>query len=181
MKIEYDATLDDIADAYVRMAAKSNMARRSRWQGVFWIALFTGLILFMHLTLCGATAVERSVVTILGIVVGAGGYWLTYRDSAKRRTVKYLREQMHSDGPFPFTVELRDDCIWIKQGTTQMSFDWNNVAEMVDAGDALEFRMHDGGFVIVRNKGFPTLESREEFKRVADQRLNGTARKLAVR
>jgi len=181
MKIEYDATLDDIADAHVRMAAKSKMAGRSRWQGVFWIALFTGLILFMYLTLRGATVVERSVVSILGIVVGAGGYWLTYRDSEKRRAVKYLREQMHSDGPFPFTAELRDDCIWTRQGTTQISFDWSNVAEMTDTGDAVEFRMQDGGFVIVRNKGFPTAESREEFKRVANQRLNGTARKLAAR
>lgn len=181
MKIEYDTTLGDIADAHLRMAAKSKMAGRSRWQEVFWIALFTGLILFMYLTLRGATVVERSVVSILGIVVGAGWHWFTYRGSAKRRAVKYMREQMQSDGPFPFAVELRDDCIWTRQGTTQISFDWGNVAEMVDAEDAVEFRMHDGGFVIVRNKGFQTAESREEFKRAANQRLNATARKLAVR
>lgn len=171
MKVEYDTTLEDIADAHFRMAAKSRMVRRSRWQAVIWIALFTGGFLFIYLTLRGATGVERSIVTVLGIVVGAGGYLLTYRDSAKRRTVKYLREQMHSDGPFPFTVEIRDDCIWTKQGTTQLTFDWGNVAEMVDAGDAVEFRMRDGGFVIVRNKGFQTSESREEFKRAANQRL----------
>ena len=160
MKIEYDTTLDDIADAHLRMAAKSKMAGRSRWQGVFWIALFTGLILFMYLTLRGATVIERSAAL------------------APRR---FVLDDILVHAAVAAGAELRDDCIWTRQGTTQISFDWSNVAEMTDTGDAVEFRMQDGGFVIVRNKGFPTAESREEFKRVANQRLNGTARKLAAR
>jgi len=171
MKIEYTTTLENIADAHFRMAEQSKSFDRTRWQGSFWIALFSGLILFMFATLLGATIVARLVMSIVGIVVAVGCYWSSYRDSAKRGIVKYLREQMKSDGPFPFAVELRDDCIWTRQGTTHISFDWNNVAEIVDTADAIEFRMRDGGFMIVHNIGFQSPEIREEFKRLANNHL----------
>jgi hypothetical protein len=172
MRIEYESTLDEIADEHCRAAARSRLLRRMRWQSAFWSALFGGVILFMYLTLDGATVPDRFIFTALGVVGGAGGYWLSYHRRMKRRVLRYLRERMQSDGPFHFIVELREDCIWTKQGGTQLSFDWGNLADVVDAGDSVEFHMHDGGFVIVRNKGFPTDESRNEFLKAANQRLN---------
>ncbi len=180
MHIEYETTLDEIADAHLRIATRSKLAKRTRWQATFWGALYTGIILFMCLTLLGAALPERFIVVGIGITVGAGGYWMNYRRSMKRRMMEYLRERMPSDCPLHFVAELREDCIWTKQGGTQLSFDWTNVAEIADAGDAIEFRMRDGGFVIVRNKGFATEENRREFMEFANQRLNGTARKFAV-
>ena len=115
MRIEYEATLDDMADAHYRVAARSRLVKRTRWQSAFWSALFSGIILFMYLTIRGAALPERLIFTGLGIVAGAAGYLLTYRRSMKRRVLKYLRERMQSDGPCHFIVELRDDCIWTKQ------------------------------------------------------------------
>lgn len=171
MHIEYETTLDDIADAHLRVAARSRLARRTRWQSTFWIAALTSLLLFLLLALRGATLVERCVFAGLGAVVGAGGYWLNYRRSMKRRVLKYLREQMQTDGPLRFAVELREDCIWTKQGDTQLSFGWPNVREILDSEDGIEFRMRDGGFVIIRHRGFPSQEAREQFKEIANKRI----------
>jgi hypothetical protein len=38
---------------------------------------------------------------------------------------------------------------------------WGNVAEIIDAGDAMEVHMHDGGLAIVRDKGFPETKTEE--------------------
>jgi hypothetical protein len=178
MRIEYEETLDDIVDSQCRAADRSMSIKRARWQSAFWTALFSGIILFMYLTIRGATLAERFFFTIFGIVAGAAGYWLTFRRRMKRRVLKYLCERMQSDGPFSFVVELRDDCIWTRQGGTQMSFDWVNVANVVDAIDGVEFYMHNGGFVIVLNKGFLTAESRNDFMKTANQHLNDKAHKI---
>ena len=177
MRIEYEETLDDLVNSQCRAADRSMSIKRARWQSAFWSALFSGIMLFMYLTIRGATLAERFIFTVFGIVAGAAGYWLTFHRRMKRRVLKYLRERMQSDGPFRFVVELRDDCIWTKQGGTQMSFDWGYVADVVDASDGVEFYMHNGGFMIVLNKGFLTAENRNDFIKVANQRMSDTTRK----
>jgi hypothetical protein len=180
VRIEYDITLDDIADAHLRAAARSKLARRTRWYSTFWTAAITGALIFLWLLLRGATLAERVVFAGLGVTIGAGGHWLNYRRSMKRRILKYLRERMQSDGPLRFVMELRDDCIWTKQDGTQSSFEWSNVAEILDSEDGIELRMRDGGFVIVRSRGFPSQEARQEFKEIANKRMERDSGRAAV-
>ena len=179
MGITYDTTLDEIVQGHLRMAERARTLSRARRNGVFWTAVLTGLIIFALLAAEGAPLTYRLAVSVLGICAGVGWFLLTHRRSTRRRLMKYLREQMHSDGPFPFAVELREDCLWTRQGAHQLSFDWSDVAELVDTGEAVEFWMREGGFVIVRSRGFPDAECREEFKRIAKQRMDGAARRSA--
>jgi hypothetical protein len=171
MHIEYETTLDDIADDQVHALARSELARRTRWQIALWIAVLASILLFLLLSLLGATLLERFLVAGFGAVGGSVGYLMSYRRTMKRRVLEYLREQVQSDGPLLLTVELRDDCIWTKQGGTQVSFDWTNLREILDSADGIELRMRDGGSVIVRSRGFPSQAVREEFKEIASKRL----------
>lgn len=180
MRIEYETTLDDIADAHLRAVARSKLVRRTRWQSTFLMAVFTPVLVFLLLSHLGATLGECYVFAGLGAVLGAGGFWMNYRPSMKRRALKYLREQMQSDGLLHFAVELREDCIWTKQGQTQLSFDWTNVREIRDSADGIEFRMGDGGFVIVRSRGFPSQAAREQFKEIANKRIERDSGKAAA-
>ena len=41
MRIEYDATLDDITDAHLKAMARSRMAKRTRWISTFWVAVLS--------------------------------------------------------------------------------------------------------------------------------------------
>ena len=143
----------------------------ARMLSTFSITVLTGVVLFLWLSLRGATLSARFVLAGLAAAIAAAGYWLTYPGSMKRRVLKYLREQMQSGGPWRFEVELRDDCIWMRQGGTQLSFDWSNVAEILDSEDGIELRMCDGGLVIVRSRGFPSQEARQEFKEIANKRM----------
>lgn len=170
MRIEYETTLDEIADAHIRAIWRSKLARRTRWQSTIWVAVLTSAALFFLLSFEGATIAERLFFCGLGAAVGAAGYWLTYRWSIKRRVFKYLREKMKPEVPLHFAVELRDDCIWTRLGRTQLAFDWSNLAEIFDCEDGIELPMRDGGFVIVRNKGFPSPEARQEFMKIVQER-----------
>ena len=178
MRIEYDTTLEKIADAHLRAYVRCNIAKCTRWQSTLCVAALAVVLFFLLFNLIGATLPEIIVFTILGASVTTCVYGLDYYRSMKRRILKYLREQIQSDDAIRFEVELRDDCIWTKQCGTQLCFDWANVVEIVDPGDAVELRMRNGGFVIVRNKGFPTTESRQEFIKIANNKshaiLNGS-------
>jgi hypothetical protein len=173
--VEYETTIDEIADAHLRAYARSKMAKRLRWQSTFWVGALTSLLLYLLLTLRGASLPDRFAFAALGVVIAVGGYSLNYRRSLKRRVIRHLREQLATEAPIRFAVELREDCIWTKQGGTQLSFDWDNVSQIVDAGDAVELRMFNGGFVMVRNKGFPSGDSRQEFMSIANKRLQASA------
>lgn len=134
----------------------------------------------MLLALRGATLTECVTLAGLGAVVGGGGYWMSYPRSMKRRVLKHLREQMQTAGRIRFAVELRDECVWTRQGGTQLSFDWTNVAEVLDSEDGIELRMRDGGIVVVRSRGFPTQEAQREFKEIANSRIERDSGKAAA-
>ena len=175
MHIEYDTTPEEFADAHLRLQARSKMARRTRWQATAWVAVLTGLLLYLLLTLRGASPTERATVAALGSVLAAGSYALRYRGNVKRRAIEYMREQFQSDDPIPFSVELREDCIWVKQGPTQLSFDWEGLSDVIDSGDAIELRMRNGGIVVVRNRGFATKKERGAFLHAAEARIHQKA------
>jgi hypothetical protein len=160
MRVEYDATLDDVADAHLRAYSRSSMARRWRRQTIIWTGLLTGLFMFV---IVWENLLQRLLWAGFGVILGAGFQALTYREMIRCRNRNYIRERLGSDGPFRFMVELREDCVWTKQDATQVSFDWPNVREVVDGPDGIEFRMRDGGFVIVRNKGFASASERSDF------------------
>lgn len=171
MHIEYETTLDEVADTHLCVASRSKLARRTRWRSTLWTAVLTAVLVFLLLSLRAATLGERYVIAGFSAVVGAGVYWFRYPRSMKRRILKYLREQSQTDGPLRFAVELREDCIWTKLGATQLSFEWPNVGEILDSTDGIEFRMRDGGLVFVRGGGFPSQTAREQFKEIANQRM----------
>lgn len=171
MRAEYDVTVDDLAEAYLRSQTRSQVAKDARRRATCWVAALTGLLLYLFLDLWGASLGQRLIVVTLGAVLAAGGYSLNYHRAMKHLMLKYVREQPLFEAPVRFIVELREDCIWMKQGGTQSFFDWDNLSTVVDSGDAVELCMRDGHFVLVRNKGFPTDESRREFLQIANNRL----------
>jgi hypothetical protein len=171
MRIEYETTLDEIADTHLRVAERSKLARRRRWLDTLWVAVLTAAFLVLWLSLRGATLTEICIYAGLGALLGSGAYWLNFRRGMKRRVLKHLQEQMQGDDPLHFAVELRDDCIWAQQGTTKLLFEWSNVVEITDSPEGIEIYMRDGGFVFVRSRGFPDQEAREQFKTLAGQHV----------
>lgn len=171
-RVEYDSTLDEIAELHLRAYRRSKIMSRTRWQSSFWaLAVVAPLVLLMMLTIAGASLWESAAAAVLSGVVAGVVNWFYFPQSLRRRTLRLLRERLKSEGPFHFVFELRDDCVWMRQGGTEISFAWANVAEIVDEGDAVEFRMRDGGWMFVRERGLPTPQSRAEFVETARRKM----------
>ena len=176
MRVEYDTTIEEIADACMRAYSRAAKVAYLRRRGALWTAALTGVIGYLLLANMGALSSAGLMIGGVGVAVAAGGYWLDFYKSMRRRIEKGLKEQMQTGGPTHFAVQLNDDCIWTKQGATQVSYDWGNLKEVVDAGDAIELQMRDGGFVVIRNKAFNDAQQRESFLRSVKERQLTTMR-----
>jgi hypothetical protein len=175
MRIEYETTLDEIVYTHLRVAQQSTQSRRLRRQTTCWMGVFTWLVVFVLLGIYNLTPVQRSVLASLGAVVIAAVTWRNYPRNMRKHILRCLQDGMPASGRMHVSVELREDCIWTKQGHTQLSFDWTNVREIVDSADGIEFLMRDGGYVMVRSKGFPNHETRENFKEIVSNRIESSS------
>lgn len=182
MRIEYETTLEEIADAYLRVVSRSNLLRRQRWVGSLIIfGLISGIVSVWAFFIVEGLLFGYILLILFGAVAAGVYWWKSFPKLMKRHCMKYAKEQLQTVGPQRFAVELRDDSIWTKQGSTQISFDWSNLDEMIDSSDGIEMYMRDGGFVFVRNKGFKSQEEREQFKEIVkrySERASGTSASL---
>ena len=167
--IEYDATLDDLLDVSLRWVGQSRAAKRARYWTTFCGVALGGVLVYVMFGFYGSPMPERLTLSGVGIAAGSIYYLFTYRRRLRSRLRKHLREQMQSQPTICFAVELRDEGIWIKQGPTESLTDWSNLREVVDTGDAVELRMHNGQLVVIRNERFPTARDRSEFVKIANE------------
>ncbi|HEX8202440.1 MAG TPA: YcxB family protein [Isosphaeraceae bacterium] len=169
MRIQFDATLDDFVDVYLRQLRRSKVASGWRRDGVIWAGLIAGLVVFgiIHEPLP-----LRLAFGGLGALPVALLYALQYQAMLGRRVSQYYREQFGTDEPVRILVELTPAGIWVMRRSTQMIFDWRNVETIRDQPDCIEISMRDGGYLVVRNRAFESPDQARHFLELADQFRN---------
>ena len=60
-------------------------------------------------------------------------------------------------------LELRADGVWVRQEQAEILNPWRSFVAADDVTDGIELRFAGGGFALVRNRVFPTLEARAAF------------------
>ncbi|MFC1736147.1 YcxB family protein [Candidatus Hydrogenedentota bacterium] len=168
MHIEYDTTFDEIVDTHLRIHSRSKVFRRAIRRNVLSVCLMVAVGSFLFIS---EPLFVRTTIAVIAAAFGGLFTFLSYPWWNKRFVRKYLREQLGSQGPFKFEMELRDEEIWTKMESTQLLFDWKNVLEILDKPDAVEFYVKNGGFIIVRNRGFKSSEERSQFLCRARERV----------
>jgi hypothetical protein len=164
VKVQYQATQDDILDTHLRLQKRSKLISRWMLQGM----LFTGLIVaVLFALLISGNAILKMRWAIAGFFMACAFYYVAYRGLIKGRMRKFLREQMGTDGPVPFEVELTPDGIWTKLHKVQLSFAWEDVSEISDLPDSIEMYVAEGGIVVVRDKAFSSTADRKRFLEIA--------------
>lgn len=163
--VEFEATLDDLADANMRMAKRTNTYRRQRRQAQMVYGLIAGGILAV--TLQGRT----SLAVVIGFtIIGGGIVAYAYGQFHDPYVVRHYRLMVGDLYPGVSTircvVDLRDDVVWTKTGDMEIAFPWSPRTIINDAGDSIEM-WFEPGLVVVRNPGFPTDDDRQAFLRAA--------------
>lgn len=163
--MEFEATLDDLADANMRMAKCTNTYRQQRHQAQTAYGLIAAGILAV--TLQGRTSLA---LVIVFTIIGGGIVAYAYGQFHYRYVVHHYRRMVGDSYAGVKTVrcvvDLRDDVVWTKTGDMEIAFEWSRRPTINDSGDSIEM-WFEPGLVVVRNRAFQTEDDRQAFLRAA--------------
>jgi hypothetical protein len=173
VRVQFDATLDDVVDASLRALSRSKAARSWRWAdytaGVLLTGLGAGLVLYV---LVSGELRERLILSGIGAVVAASLYPIFYIWTVKRRLRSYYREQLGSRGPFAVEVEVSASGVSARQEGTTTTFEWAIVDCIEETADSIDFHIKKGGIVVVRERAFGSPELMRQFTATANGLLD---------
>jgi len=135
-----------------------------RWQSALWTGLSSGVALFVIIP---NTFLVRFVFAGIGLFAGGIFQLYFYQSRVKDRTGKLLREQLGSEGPFSFEIELTESSVLTKQNETEIKWDWTGFTEIQMTTDSVDFYRRDGGIIVVRRRAFTSESEMAEFWRMA--------------
>jgi hypothetical protein len=175
MRVEFDATLDDLVDVHLRLLARSRVARGWCWSGSIATGLVAGsglLILipelFSPLAMPWEVEITLAILlAVLGGIVAAAIYPSVYRRIVATRLRRYCREQLRSDAPFTVEVQLLPGGIRAQQLGTEIACDWANVKAIEEGEDSVDFVVRSGGIIAVQDRAFASSTARREFVELA--------------
>lgn len=160
-RIEFDATLEEVADVNMRLVRNTKAFRRSRAQ-YRWAA---GAVIAGVLAVTLQDRVSTFSLVALGAISGflaAYLYGRWYERSLSRSYMRMISELYGGAPTVRCAFESRDHMLWTKVGSTEMSFPWSDRVAVNDVGDSIEVWFNPG-LAVVRNRAFRTDADRRAF------------------
>jgi hypothetical protein len=163
--VEFDATVDDIVDAQLRMTTRTTAYRRNRlWSQVAVAA--SGAVAVTIPFVLNVRELSPAVVGIAtGVALGFGAvlfylYGLFHNQYVKRNAARLVRELYGGKG-FHCVFEIREHGLWCTARDTEVTLAWSRFVRIVEAGD-LEL-WFDPGLAVIRARAFSTLDEKRRF------------------
>jgi hypothetical protein len=172
MKVQFEFSAIDLADAARRSAGRSQAVRNWHWYTrAAWAALISVALFFALDAPLIAKAVYTSAIFITLVVI----YPRIWRSSGLGATLQYYREQLGGDGPFMCEVEIDAQGVTSMQCGAQTKRGWSAVKEILNTPGAVEFVFSGGGNLVVRDRAFHTPQQRAEFLEEAHRFMTARA------
>lgn len=161
MKITFRPTLDEIVDAHVRLYRHTQW--RSGLTATIITALLGGLVVYV---LMPGPVVSRVIVAVFASAVAIGTYPIWFKRSLERVVRRRCRADYEDEPPL-FSIELREDSVWTRTDTIEISFDWSSV-EVIEVNDrAIVFLTLPPGIVVVQKRAFSDERVARDFLETA--------------
>jgi hypothetical protein len=160
-RVEFDATLEEIADVNMRLVLSTDAYRRGRRQSQ-WT---TGLIVAGVLAVTLQDHISPTGIAALSALSGflcASLYGAFHERGVRQSYVRVVRELYGDAATVQCAFELRDDAFWGKTGNMEVSFPWSDRVSVNDKGDCLEV-WSNPGLAVVRNRAFHSDSERQVF------------------
>jgi hypothetical protein len=172
LEVSFEATLDEVADGYVRVVRETSQGRswrrQSRWLGgVLCAACFA----LPWLTVGWPPHGSWSVVGIGTPLSGLVGSWLSgrfYDAAVKRRIRRFLKEQYEGKETVRCDVVLTELGVEAEQEGMGYSFKWDKLRRIDDDLEG-PFLMFRGTGVLVPKRAFASPEEHQRFLAMARQ------------
>jgi hypothetical protein len=166
MKIQYEITTSDMADVMNRAVKRRQSSMAWQWRRRAIVPALLSVAFYLVLE---GPEIRRVIGAALFFVVIFATLWLIRSRPRSSPFVAHFREQLGSDGPFPFEIELTRDALVTKQFGDHTSRQWTSVTKITEADAGIEFDIRLGGLIFVRDRAFKSAEERTEFLRLARQ------------
>jgi hypothetical protein len=164
MRVQFEATLDDMVDAALRALTRSPSFSPYRWADNVGGAIFTGLLSgAVVYWLIPEVREDRLVVSIVAGIAGLVLFPILRMWITKRRLRRYYRELLGSSSPFSVQVESSPKGICVKQKTGQVIYEWRLIDSIRETADSIDIYPRHGGIVVVRKRGFESAEQMQRF------------------
>jgi hypothetical protein len=164
--VEYDATLDDVVEAYVREARRSKMyelypqpSLRSMISG----GLVGGAVGWISVTVL----LGRPVGAEVFVGAGLGGFvgllgGLLYDRRMARHWRAGVATVYAARLPIRCELELRPACLWHRQEGDETTYDWTTVTAIVEKRKEVQIWVEEWP-LLVKNSVFATPSDRDRF------------------
>jgi hypothetical protein len=164
-RVQFDATLEEIADVYMRVASDTNVyrdgRRQSQWTSGVIVAGVLAVMLQQHISPVGTAVFSALSGFLCGFLYG-GFYdrWVKYS------YLRWANELYGGVSTVPCAFELRGDVFWGKTGNIEVAFPWSDGVSVNDRGDCIEVWCHPT-VAVVRNRAFHSDSERQAFLQAA--------------
>jgi YcxB-like protein len=165
MRVQFDASLDDLVDVTLRGLSRSRSFSPYRSADNLGGGIFGGLFAGVGVYWVAHDKPQEIRLAIAGIASVAAlilfpilRLWLI-----RRRIRRYCREKLGSDLPFAVQVELSPKGIDTKQKTGQVIYEWKQVESIRETPDSIDIYARHGGIVMVKKRAFSSTEEMQRF------------------
>jgi hypothetical protein len=176
-RLGFDATLDEIVDANMRLVQHTAAYRQQRrqYQWVIGVcgagAVAVGVLRGHELPSLPMLAIAFCAALVVGIGFGAlYGYYHNWH--VRRRYRQVVNEMYGGVEQIRCEFELTDDGLSGKSMHSEISFPWSRLTRVADLPGSIELWFNPG-LVVIRDRAFQTQEERRNFLGVVRQRLTG--------
>jgi hypothetical protein len=170
MRVTFNAAIDEIVDAQIRIFSDSAVGRRDRHVAALATSVVAGAVVAL-ITWGFGPAIAISF-TAAGAALGYFLFGREYRKTLTKKVRKLVVEQLGQDTPVAVSVSLEDGGLLVEQLRTTVEFRWEQITGMVDLPAAVEFRaVRPVGLMRIPARAFPSMTDRAAFVRLAHQHL----------
>jgi hypothetical protein len=174
VKIQYELTVDDMADVMRRAVKRKRLWLTWRWRRRAIESILLGSVLYLVIE---GSVTNRVAGAALFAVTSYFATWFIRSQSLGTSYSRLFREHA-GDGPFVFELEITSEALIATQLGETHRRDWTSVTKITEAKGGIEFDTRSG-LVFARDSGFKSSAERSEFLDLARRFLRESQTKAS--
>jgi len=162
MRIEYNATLDDVSEPMIRHYLRGRNYARQRFREPMWGGV-GAMIGYYFISVLGKQAAGLWWIYPLVFIVGYAVVFIPIRRTVSRRIRNYVKRGIGDKLPLATSFEVTDRQLHCESMKADMSFNLEDLSEVTEDEGWLELVFGDAGVCTIPLRVFRDREEKEEF------------------
>lgn len=168
MKVSFKYSQEDLVDATIRFAARSKSLQGMRRRQLLWSAVLLVALVMLLIKFSIMLMVTAALAVLIIISFNPYLYDRRYRKNLRA----FYKEKLGDENEFTCEVELLPEGMSTRGEDHVSLLKWQDIEEIVPAGDSVDIFGRKGGGCIVRNRAFASADERQRFIETATVYLN---------